>query len=84
MPRLPPDMSVELHIHLYRTLLLKCPIFDYQQFTMEAVLELLQGWQSESVPSSRSFSGWLICTVTQGYFYSRPSPTFKKSRHLAP
>eukprot|EP00966_Prymnesium_polylepis_P321781 7378075-Prymnesium_polylepis.1 len=47
LPRLPPDMSVELHIHLYRTLLLKCPIFDYQQFTMEAVLELLQELQPE-------------------------------------
>ena len=60
LPQLPADFSVELHIALHRTLLLKCSLFDYQNVPSQAVLELLYALSSEVFPPAHK-------VVVQGF-----------------
>jgi len=41
LPRLPYELSAELHAQLYRCLIRNCPIFDTTKFPVQVVIELL-------------------------------------------
>jgi len=41
LPRMPHELLAETHLHLYRGLIQKCPIFDVNKLQVKAVLNLL-------------------------------------------